>query len=95
MPKSIFAILFLLFISYTAYDVFLSENALVKRSSKTVDANGGYVIVTKQDDGSQLIETYEVHADGTPKSHALVVQGTDPNSEPWVMKKGSFEPKFK
>jgi len=93
MTKTIISIAVLLGMGYFAYDVFLAEDALVKRSTKTVNADGGYEIVTKLDDGSRLVETYEVTAEGKPKSHSLMVYGTEPGSEPRIMKKGSFIPK--
>lgn len=97
MPKTnvIYISLFGLFLIYFGYTVFLADNALVKRTVTTHDENGGYQRITTKADGSKLIETYEVSEQGTPLSHKLILQGTEPGSEPKVMKSGSFVPKFK
>ncbi len=83
-----------LFLIFFVYTVFLAENAQVKRSVKTAGPNGGYTIVTARSDGSKIIETYVVGDDGSPLSHELLSVGPEPGSEPKIMKKGTFVPKF-
>lgn len=97
MPKAniFYAGLSGLFLVYFGYTVFLADNALVKRTVTTHDGNGGYQRITTKTDGSRLIETYEVSETGSPLSHKLILQGSEPGSEPKIMKSGSFVPKFK
>jgi len=86
---------FVLFAVYFSYTVVLADDALVKRTVKTEGENGGYQIVTNRVDGSRIIETYKVNEDGSPLSHELLMVGSEPGSEPKIMKKGTFVPKFK
>ena len=96
MQKPLLAVVALLFFGYYTYTVFLADDALVKRSETTKDAKGNYQIKTKLLDGSQIIEVYEVHDNGTPKSHSLAKRGTEPGAELKNIKPPStFKPKFK
>lgn len=90
----VFTGLFILSIGFFSYVVFLGENALVKRTEITKDVNGGYQVITNRTDGSQIIETYEVDANGTPLSHTLAIVDAEPGSEPRAIKQGTFVPKF-
>ena len=94
-PNILYIALGVLFFGYSAHYVFLADDALAKRTVTNFDENGGYERVTARPDGSRIVETYEVNADGTPKSHTLMSVGADPDSEPKILKKGTFVPKFK
>ncbi len=85
--------LLLLAVGYYGYTVFLADDALVKRTVKTETESGGYQVITKRTDGSSIIETYELDANGSPLSHELISVGAEPGSEPVIMKKGTFVPK--
>ncbi len=90
------AVIAVLFFGSYVFTVFVGDNALVNRSQASKDAKGNYQITTKLLDGSQIIEVYEVHEDGSPKSHSLAKLGTEPGAELQNIKPPSkFEPKFK
>ena len=61
MQKIIISIVVVLFAAFAAYDIFLADDALVKRTVKTDGPNGGYQIVTMQADGSQLVAVSYTH----------------------------------
>ena len=90
-----YAALVVVFMAYYTYTVFLADDALVNRTQVTYDESGGYEVVTKRPDGSKIVEIYEVDANSSPKSHTLMLVGSEPASEPKVLKKGTFVPKFK
>ena len=91
----LYAAIIVLFLGYYGFTVFLADDALVKRTVATYGEDGGYELVTTRLDGTRVVETYAVHADGSPKSHTLVSIAPEPGSEPKIMKQGTFEPKFK
>ena len=96
MQKSLIAVVAALFFGAYSYTVFLADDALVKRSEAVKDNNGNYQITTKMLDGSQIIEVYETHENGSPKSHSLAKIGAEPGAEPKNIKPPStFVPKFK
>ena len=96
MQNALIGIVAILFFGYYVFSVFLAEDALTKRSTASSDAKGNYQITTKMLDGSQIIEVYEVHEDGSPKSHSLAKLGTEPGAVPKNIKPPSkFVPKFK
>ena len=98
MPKAniLIGIVAVVFLGYYTYTVFLAENALVKRTVATYDGKGGHTLVTTRLDGTKVIETYEVHDDGAPKSFALNSLGPEPGAQLKVMKpKSEFVRKHK
>ena len=96
MQKMLIGVVALLFFGYYTYTVFLADDALINRSEATKDSQGNYQITTKSLDGSQIIEVYNVHEDGSPKSHSLAKLGAEPGAQPKNIKPPSkFEPKFK
>jgi len=79
---------------YFIYAIFLADNALVKRTEVIKDEHGGYQVITERTDGTQIVEIFEVDANGTPISHTLGFVDAAPGSEMKTIKQGTFVPKF-
>jgi len=93
MTNKIAAGLFVIFLGYYGYTVFLADNALVKRTEITKEANGSYTAIIERLDGSKIEEIYVVDENGNPFSHDLDFIPSDPNAERRVIKTGTFIPK--